>query len=47
MSHEGAKPGKWEGHMEAKAEVREKEEETEKGLFCQRRPDSQAISEWK
>ena len=29
-----------------KAEVREKEEETAKGLF-RRRPDSQAISEWK
>ena len=47
MSREGAKPGKWEVHVEAKAEVREKEDETAKGLFRRRRPDSQAISEWK
>ena len=43
---EGAKPVKSDGHVEAKVEVREKEEETAKGLF-RRRTDSQAISEWK
>lgn len=47
MSCEGAKPRKWESHVEAKAEVREKEEKTAKGLFRRRRPDSKAISVWK
>ena len=47
MSHEGEKPGKWEDRVEAKAEVREKEEETAKGLFHRRKPDSQAVNEWK
>ena len=40
-------PGKWEGRVEPKAEVREKEEEAAKGLFCRKRPGSQAMNEWK
>ena len=31
ISHEGAKPGKWEGHLKAKTKVREKKEDTAKG----------------
>ena len=36
MSRECAKSGKREGHLEAKAKVREKEEQTAKGLFHRR-----------
>ena len=49
MSREGAKPGKWGGHLEAKAKVREKEEDTAKGLFHRRNltvKQSANVSDW-